>query len=504
MIKINISRTWIVVIIIVLAAAGYYIARSFLKSPTEGFVTEKLSKGQVLQEVSETGSVKATENISLGFKTIGRIAKINAAVGDAVKKGDVLAELDPSQTYSQLQNARAALEQANTEYNKLLNGLTQEDIKTYQGAVDSAKHDSESAYDSALNTLNDAYTKIYNAYNVAVSAQSSYFSLVDQEGIKVTESRNNINNYLTDAKSYLDKAKSALLKEDIDNANSRMILNLNYTYLALKIIRDQCDSGVYYSKVSSTDKTSLDDQKTYINTALTNVTTAQNDISSYKIALQKAEDNLSLKTAAPRTEDIDIYQAKSRQAEANVNLYQNQLSDSYLRAPIDAKITNVNAKRGEVVSANESVINLLSSEPFQIKVDIYEQDIVNVKLDDSVRIDLVAFPKQTFYGKVLSVDPGEKIIDNVVYYEVTIDFPDQPVLVKSGMTADIIIEMNKKDNVLRLPKNAADRVGNEETVQIIENGKIENRKIKTGLEGNDYLEVLSGLSEGDEVIIGKK
>mgnify|MGYP001595445541 CR=1 FL=1 len=67
--KINISRTWMIIIIAVLAVVGYYVVKSFFKSPTEGFVIEKISKGQVLQEISETGSVKATEDISLGFKT---------------------------------------------------------------------------------------------------------------------------------------------------------------------------------------------------------------------------------------------------------------------------------------------------------------------------------------------------------------------------------------------------------------------------------------------------
>lgn len=485
-----------VVLIIVVAVIGYFVLKSFLKNPIDAYITEKVSKGEVIQEVSETGSVKATEDLSLSFKSIGKISRIYVSVGDNVKKGDILAELDLGQSSAQLQNAQAALEAARRQYDKLLNGLTPEDIKTYQNAVDSAKNDLQSAYDSSLNTLNDAYTKIYNAHTTVVSLQNSYFSTSDQQGIKVVDATNDINSNMQTIKNYLGG--------DTDVAISKMIIVLDNVYNDLRIIREQCDDGIYYSKVSSTDKTSLDTQKGYINTASASVTSAQQDIKGYKIALQKAEDNLTSKTANPRPEDVNIYQAQIDQAQANVNLYQSQIGDAYLRSPIDGKITDINAKKGEVASPSASLISLLSSEPFQIKVNIYERDIVNVKMGNLVKITLVAFPKQTFEGKVILINPGEKIVDNVVYYEVTIDFPNQPEGIKSGMTADIVIETNRKENVLRIPNNIVENIGGAETVQVANKGKIEDRQITTGLDGNDYVEVVSGLSEGEEIVTGKK
>lgn len=478
--------------------------KPFFKNPADAYITEKVIKGEVAQEVSETGSVRATEDFSLGFKTAGKLAKIYVAVGDNVKKGDILAELDSGQIAAQLQNAEAALSVADSQYEKLLKGSTEADIKTYQDAVDSARHDLQSAYASSLNTLNDAYTKIYNAYVVADTIKIDYFSAPDQEGIKVQDSKKDISDNEQDIKAYLDKAKSSAENYDIDNAISQMLIVLDNVYNDLKIIRDQCDEGIYYTTVSSTDKTSVDTQKGYINTASTNVTDAQQDILYYKIALQKAEDNLALKTAAARSEDVNIYKSQAEQAKANVDLYRSQLNDNYLRSPTDAKITAVNAKRGEAVTVSESIINLLSLEPFQIKVAIYEQDIVNVKIGDATRINLVAFPKKTFEGKILSIDPAEKIIDNVVYYEVTIDFPNQPEGVRSGMTADIVIETNKKENVLRIPRSVVQNINGQDIAQVISKGKVENRQIAVGLEGNDYCEIVSGLNEGDLIIVGTK
>jgi len=502
--KIRISKTWIVVIITVFLLIGYFVVKQILKNPVDAYATEKISKGEVLQEVSETGSVKSTEDLNLSLKTIGRISKINVVVGSDVKKGDVLVELDSSQILAQLQSAKAALSASKTQYEKLLNGSTTEDVKTYQDAVDSANHDLQSTYDSALNVLDDGYNKIYNAYNVVVFMYRNYFNVADQQSARVTEGKNDIYSNMQNIKTYVDNADTNKTQEDIDSAISHMTLALDNIYNDLKIIRDQCEEGIYYANVAVADKTSLDTQKANINTASTSVASLQQSISSYKIALQKAKDNLTFKTANPRSEDIDIYKSQIEQAEATVNLYQSQLSDNYIYSPINGKVTGVNAKRGEIVSPSESIINLLSSEPFQIKVDIYEQDIVNVKIGNPVKINLVAFPKETFEGKVLSIDPAEKIIDNVVYYRVTIDFPNQPIEVRSGMTADIVIETSRKDNVLRISKNAVENIDNKEIVQVVNKRKIESREIVIGLEGGDYYEVVSGLNEGDEIVTAEK
>ena len=502
--KIKLSKTWIVIIIIVLLIVGYYISKSVFKSPTEGLATEKVQKGEVSQEISETGSVKATEEINLGFKSVGKVARIDVVVGDSVKRGDILAELDPGQASAQLQSYKSALDNAQSQYDKLINGLTVADLKIYQDAVSTAQQNLNHSYDGALNTLNSAYSGIYGSYVLATSIKDTYFPTTDTEGIAVSNAKSDISASMQDAKVYLDLAAKSPSNADLDSTVLRMLAALKSVFDDVRTMREQCNQDIYYYQVTDADKTLLDTQKTTVNTALTNVTTLQQSIASYKLVLQKAQDDLSSKSASPRPEDIDAERAQVQQAQANVNLYQSQLNDIYLASPIDGVITKINIKKGQVAPVSQTAISLLSSEPFQIKVDIYEQDIVNVKVGDDVKIDLVPFPKEMFNGKVLSIDPAETIVDNVVYYEVTVEFPDQPDGIKSGMTADITIEANKKENVVRVSKNAIAQIDGAETVQVFRNGKIENAIITTGLEGNDYYEVTSGLNEGDIIIMGKQ
>lgn len=498
------KRKTVIIVVIILLIVGYLFVKPLFKNPLDAYRIEKIEKGLVLQEVSETGSVKATETINLSFKSTGRIDSINVNVGDSVKPGDILAKIDTNQLAIQLKDAKASLIVATSQYDKILNGSTPEDVKITEDARDSARQDLENAYDGALTSLDDAYVKIYNAYTTTDSIQMSYFTSFDQVGNMVQESKSNISGALTTVKTYLDKAKSSSNNSDVDLALSKTISSLNTVVSSLKVLRDACDDDSYYSRVSTTDKASVDTQRGYINTALASVSSEKQSIDAYKLALSKAESQLAFKKAAARPEDINLYKAQVAQAEARVDLLQQQISENYLRSPINGRITKINNDPGEVVAANSPLISLLSTNPFQIKVDIYEQDIVNVKVGNAVKINLVAFPKQIFLGKVLSVDPAEKIVDNVVYYEVTIDFDGNQEGIKSGMTADIIIETNRKENVVRIPKNAVEKIDSTEIVQVVAKGKIQNKEIKTDLEGNDYLEVVSGLSEGDQIITGKK
>ncbi|KKK87420.1 hypothetical protein LCGC14_2753440 [marine sediment metagenome] len=125
-----------------------------------------------------------------------------------------------------------------------------------------------------------------------------------------------------------------------------------------------------------------------------------------------------------------------------------------------------------------------------------------MNIGNPVNIILVAFPEQTLTGKVISIDPAEKIIDGVVYYEVSVSLDDLPEDVKPGMTADLIIRTDFKENVLTVPKKAVRKRNGKTIVQVLENKTIIEREIKIGLKGtNDLIEVISGIEQGEQVIL---
>jgi len=530
----------IIIIIIVIAVLGFVIYNFFVKDGQPEYILERVSYGTVIKEVSETGAVKISEEINLSFKNSGRIDNIYVKVGDKVELGQELAKLDTSQLYIELTEAQAALEVTQADYNKLLAGSSAEEIKVSetevlntQIALDNAEQsledvkadaeeDLNQAYEDALDVLDDAYLKIYNAYNVADSVYRSYFTSNDQEGVKVKDSRDKIQSVLNQAKSYIDDAKSDSQNEKIDTAISENKEILKEVRDALEVIRNMTETTLYRNTVSSADKTSLDNQKTYINTVYTDLVAAEQNISSTKITnetnintaeasvssaeakLQKAQDELDLKKARPTQENIDLYLAKIKQAQAKVSLLYNKINEAVLKSPIQGQVTEINKREGETVQTTDSVISFMPEGPFQVEVDIYEEDVVSVRIDNFVRISLPAFPDEILEGRVISIDPAEKLIDGIVYYEVNIIFSTEKENIKPGMTADVVIETDKKENVLIISRAALKKINGEKIVRVFKKGKAEDRKIEIGLEGDEYVEVISGLADGEEVIIGEK
>jgi len=153
------------------------------------------------------------------------------------------------------------------------------------------------------------------------------------------------------------------------------------------------------------------------------------------------------------------------------------------------------------VTVGEPVISIISQEPFQIEVDISEIDIGKVDIGDSVEITLDAFPDYKFLGKVIDIDPAETIIQRVVYYKITVGFEEPDERIKSGMTANIDIITDSRENVLIIPQRAVLIKNGEKIVRILEGEEIKELQVKTGIQGGQgEIEILSGIKEGDKVI----
>jgi HlyD family secretion protein len=520
---------------LVLIVAGYFL---LFGNKKQQYKTEEVSVGEVTKEVSETGTVNLSDRTDLSFEYAGKIDKIYVKIGDKVSQNDKLAKVDTDQLYIQLADANAALAVAQANYDNLLAGSSVEEIQIAKTDVDNAQvsldtknqslidvqtnaaEDLQQAYEDAVDYLDSAYLKLYNASKDMDNIQSTYFGGTDQPSLNVKESRDILRDGVADTQIYIVQAKENYDKDKIDAALLKMKEMLSKAKDALAVARNMAEEPDYKNVVSSANKTIIDNDKSYINTVYTNIVSASQTIATTKItnetntntaqaavlaaqvALQRAKDQLALEQAGPTQENIDLYSARVKQAEAQVLLLNNKIQKSVLKSPGSGQIVNIEKRVGEVVQPTEPVMQFLPEGNFEVKVDIYEEDIVYVKVGDAVRISIPAFPNDTLKGRVFSIDPAEKIISGVVYYEVTINLLDQREGIKTGMTADIVIEAEKKENALRVPRGAVKKNNNNKVVKVLKGNNVEERQIEVGLEGDDYVEVISGVSEGEQVIIG--
>jgi HlyD family secretion protein len=439
----------IVVAIVGVGIVGYF---TLFNKPVQ-HETQVISHGDFLQQVSVSGKVVPAEDVDLSFEQAGIVRGVYVKVGDKVSSGKLIATQDTAQLSTQLAQMKAGIDLQRAKLNQLLAGSSDEDIRVAQNTVDSANQDLADAYQNALITLNSANNSIYNVYVVATTMQNNYFFTGDQPSIQVKEARENINTVMQKTMAYLDSANSGSRK-DIDAALSAMPIDLGKIYTNLQIIRTECDDGVYYSRVSSTDKASLDTQKTNITTSLTNTTSAKQTVDSDRIALLKAQNQLDAKKAAARPTDIAVFEAQIKQAEASEQDVITQIRKKQIYAPIAGIVTAANAKVGSIMGSGEVAISLISQGEFQIESYVPEIYISLIKIGNDADVTLDAYgTDKVFKAKVVTIDPAETIKDGVSTYRIKLELQDSADEVKTGMTANVIITTGKKQIKSKREKN---------------------------------------------------
>lgn len=499
------KRIFLFVLIALVVIFGIY--KGFIQKKKPTFTLAKVTHGTVSQEVSETGTVEKGEEIKLAFENTGRIEKIYISTGDTVESKQNLVKLDTNKLSLQLEEAEAAFRiiQAERTNAELSFVEAQQNLEDAQALAEETLANS---YQDALNILDDAYLKTFNAYTVVSSLKRTYFDRGDLESITIAENKDKIGSNLDQEKLYIDSAKKTLKNEDIDTALLKVQEALINTKDALEAVRNVAETGAYRDIVPSLERTSLDTQKLNVNTANSNIVSSIQNISTIKI-----NNATNINAATSKVNEIEnqlkenqegLYQSKLEQAESKIALLRSQIQDSLLKSPTDGQITGIEMREGEIVQPGQLVVSFLPANPFQIKVDIYEEDVVKMRVGNPVNIGLTAFPNEFFKGKIVSIDPAETLKEGVVYYETTIDFENPPEEIKPGMTADMTITTMTKENVLVIP-NAAIQASNGQTmVQVLNGKKIESRQIEIGIKGSDgTIEVVSGLKEGEEVIINQ-
>jgi len=237
-----------------------------------------------------------------------------------------------------------------------------------------------------------------------------------------------------------------------------------------------------------------------------NLKNAQANIDIQKAALDVAQANLKTVLAKPREVDIASLRAQLAGAITALNQAKYNLSKARIYAPTDGTITHTLFDPGEEIAMNRPVIKMIGTEKYDIEAQIPEADIVKVKPGQKVKITLDAYGDDLiFYGTVLSENPDQTKIQDAIYYKVDISIDPQDKEIKPGMTANVTIFTAERDNVLVIPGRTIRHNENGDYVRLLKNNQARQVKITTGLRGDEgRVEILSGLQEGDLVILREK
>ncbi|MFA5125264.1 MAG: efflux RND transporter periplasmic adaptor subunit [Patescibacteria group bacterium] len=546
MLKIFKKKRFWVILVIILAVVGFGIYKLLTPKSAVEYTTEAVKRGQLTQTVTATGQVESAHEITLNFKTPGKITYIGVKEGDDVKAGQDLARIDSGSIAALIKQYQANLASAQANLEKVKAGASAEDINLTQEQLIKAQNDYnnlvresetqvEILKDKTVNNLNNAIFTSQTALNTVfgdlISTETTVYMLVMDASLQsqVKSDYSVLKNGLSVLRDEVIAAQKSddqqfiiRASDDVKNFLSQLNSYLDSSFnLADKIIINT----TYTQTKKDTIKSDISTQQTSNNTSLTAVQTARaniiNTADSYQSqilaaanAVSIAQASLDLKKAGPRSFELASAEAAVAQAQASLDKTRADADDYVIRAPIDGKITKVNYSMGETTAAGGVAIAMLSNERYEIKVDIPESDIIKLAVGEKVAIDLDAFGSDhPFSGAVTFIDPAQTIIKDVTYYKTTVTFnqdswSDQ---IKPGMTANITIIAAEKDGALYIPQRAVKiretTLGEvpKKYVEILVNSQPQERDVEIGLRGdNGLVEIISGLAEGEQVVTYKK
>ncbi len=238
--------------------------------------------------------------------------------------------------------------------------------------------------------------------------------------------------------------------------------------------------------------------------------TAESNVKIKEATYLQAQATLSGKVEAPRAVDVASYRAALAQAVASRDR-------AILRAPGTGTVAKISKKPGELVTPSDVIVQMISPS-YKIMVDVPETDIVKLTnganrttsgLNATAEFTLDAFGEdRVFTGQVSSLDRKSTDIQDVVYYQVSIDVaPGVAETFQSGMTANVRIKADTRTGVLYVPQRTV-RTREDESgkfVRVLKDGEVKEVDVKTGLRGdNSQTEITTGLNEGDVVVISVK
>jgi len=200
---------------------------------------------------------------------------------------------------------------------------------------------------------------------------------------------------------------------------------------------------------------------------------------------------------------IEGQRAKVAGAEAAWAAIERQINDTILKAPSGGTITRVTMERGERIAAQQILVSIISQVNFELEIYIAEEDISQIQPGQKIKFSLDAFSgKERFTATLISIEPTATMIEAEVYYKVKAKILEDIPGVREGMTADADIIIASRNNVVRVPLEAIEKTGDAEFVWVaVGNFKKEKRQIKTGLSDNGWAEIISGLSDGEKIIV---
>jgi HlyD family secretion protein len=403
---------FVAVAVALVALAGFWFWGN--QANAAEYMTARVERGNLRNTVTATGTLQAVTTVQVGSQASGTILALYADFNSTVKKGQVIAQLDPSVTQAQVQQSRANLQQAEAQLQSARAAVSQ----SHAGVAQSSAG------------ITDARAKAQAAGSTTQNQQA---------GVSAAE------------------ANVAVLKAQMDDAAS--FLRQEQTLL---------QSGVIAQREYDTAQTSYRTAEARYNQSVAQLRMAQLSAQSASSAGQtQADAGVQQAQAQAQQSQGQVVGAQAQvanaaaqvqQARAALQLSELNLQHTTITSPIDGVVVSRDVNVGQTVAASLSAPTLFTIAQdltqMQVIANIDQADIGLVEQAKGVSFSVDAFPSQEFKGTIQQMRLNPQNVQNVVTYNVVIDVSNPEQKLKPGMTANLTVTIDERNDVLKVPNSA--------------------------------------------------
>lgn len=480
---------------------------NFNQTQTQGIETFTVTRGDIIQEISSTGTVVSSQENTYNLEVSGEVLS-TIEEGEKFSKGDILVKVDDSEGQDNIEMLNIELESAKNSLQSASNSLKNAKIN-YQSALDS----NHIAIQQAELNTKQSEINIKSAIDSLENANRSADIAVENAELAL-EKIEDMEEYITTDKeeeqSEYEEKSAELNLESAENSAGSSVSQAQNSYD--KALLDQ--SSTYWSNLSSLQSAQKQIELTALN------------ISESQLKVNEAQTSVEL-------------------AEKNIQEAIEDLKNYTITAQYDGIVLTNEYKTGQKstqVSSDGGGITVVKDE-YLIEASISENDISKVKEGNDVVITLDAYSDKEFTGVISKIVPVSTIgNNNIISFTIYAEFSDEVnVELYSGITANLTITVSKAEDVLYIPIQAiykedgksyvdvisvqpenmersgspeeavgpgssaiSERSGNPEKTFDSETGQAAKKvEITTGINDYTYIEILSGLIEGDIVVTSR-
>ncbi len=494
--------TAIALIIAILAGIVFSNARknkvkdAFAVTATE----ETVSRRNITSSITGTAVVQPKDQYSITALVNGDVLAANFEQGDIVNEGDILYQIDAKDAENSIRSANLSLERLQDSYSDALDAKDDLTIRsTVSGVIKTLyikKGDSINQNAQVAEIYDDSYLLLTLPFN---DADADSISAGSSASVHISGTSETLNGTVTKVaqNGYAKEGNMLVRNVEIKVKNPGTLMT---THTATATVNGvSCNaSGTfkYLTEKTITAKVSGDVSTLYVSEG----SRVSNGTAIAQLTSDAVTDNI--KNAARSLEDAQISRENA----------QERLDDYTITAPISGTVVEKNVKAGDKLDNTNSstamaVIYDMSSLEFELSVD--ELDINSVKIGQKVIITADALDGKMYNGEVANISINGTTSGGVTTYPVTVTITDFDEELLPGMNIDAEIITTSAENVLAVPVTAVNR-GN--TVYVKGENTDENDrapegfksvKVETGVYNDEFIEIKSGLSEGDIVYVQK-